>query len=237
MNILGDFEGRCTSFQHNGLSVIDYCLVDRQLYDYVMYFNVHDVTHISDHVPISVCLNITNFPNEKPGKTIGYSKCHAKFMWDEASYVEALKLQKYQEKTVALCMNMYKNNTMALCMNMYKNNTEGINSLCSDVSAILFDAAKLSLKKCKPQSSTGSKPKSAKWYSKDLCTLNNEVLHLHTGKLLSRFPKDPIIRGISKKKVYKQACRKAQLQYMNDIGLQLDTTEITNPQPMRTALV
>ena len=34
--------------------------------------------------------------------------------------------------------------TVELCMNMHENNTEGINRLCSDVSAILIDAAKLS---------------------------------------------------------------------------------------------
>ena len=218
---MGDLEGKCTSFQYNGSSVIDYCIVDRQLYDSILYFNVHDVTHISDHAPISVCMNISTciFPMSETGNNAyNYSQFPQSFKWNEARYTDAIKLQQFQDRSTVICINNYNNNI------------DGVNNLCKDVSNLFIDAAKLSLSKRKKQRVVKYKHKPAKWYSSNLRVLKNDVLH--TGKLLSRFPKDPHIRGkfISKKKHYKQACRKAKLQYMNDIAVKLDNAEVKNPQ-------
>lgn len=216
---LGDFQGNCTSFQYNGTSVIDYCIVDRHLYEYILYFNVNDVTHLSDHALISVSLNNNSMTNVyKVNNSCKYSKFPNSFKWNEANFINALNLDKFQ--------NQVKN----ICNKNYSKDTTGINNLCSDVSDVIVDVAKVSLLKRKPQCVKGFKPKTARWYSSNLSTLKNEVIH--TGRLLSKYPKDPHIRGkfIVKKKAYKQECRKAKRSYMTDVANKLDDAEVKNPQ-------
>lgn len=70
----GDYQGKFTSYQYNGHSVIDYCLVSEDFIENVLYFHVDDpILRLSDHAKVSVrllisvqvnCLkeNLDNFP-------------------------------------------------------------------------------------------------------------------------------------------------------------------------------
>ena len=58
MNILngrtcGDSFGKYTSFQYNGNSVVDYCIVSESLIKDVIYFHVHvHLPYLSDHAKL-----------------------------------------------------------------------------------------------------------------------------------------------------------------------------------------
>ena len=49
---LGDTVGKLTSFQYNGSSTVDYCVVDQKLLDSVNFFKIGDFTTFSDHCQI-----------------------------------------------------------------------------------------------------------------------------------------------------------------------------------------
>ena len=60
----GDLFGKYTSFQYNGNSVADYCIVSEDLIEDVIYFHVHDhLPHLSDHAKLSLKLSasVANF--------------------------------------------------------------------------------------------------------------------------------------------------------------------------------
>ena len=49
--------GKYTSFQYNGNSVVDYCIVSDDIIESVLSFHVHDhIPHLSDHAKLSVKL-------------------------------------------------------------------------------------------------------------------------------------------------------------------------------------
>ena len=64
---LGDTTGKCTSFQYNGASTADYCVVSCSLLNYVRYFKVSDLTPHSDHSQITACFALNHI--EKKIKT------------------------------------------------------------------------------------------------------------------------------------------------------------------------
>ncbi|CAC5392082.1 unnamed protein product [Mytilus coruscus] len=78
----GDYQGKFTSYQYNGNSVIDYCLVTEDFIENVLYFHVDDPIHrLSDHAKVSVrllasvqvnCLkeNLDDFPMKFKWETI-----------------------------------------------------------------------------------------------------------------------------------------------------------------------
>ena len=55
--------GNVTSFQYNGSSTVDYCIVSSSLLKNVRYFNVSDLTVHSDHCQINVCLSLCHTVN------------------------------------------------------------------------------------------------------------------------------------------------------------------------------
>ena len=57
---LGDTTGKCTSFQYNGASTVDYCVVSCSLLNYVRYFKVSDLTPHSDHSQITACFALNH---------------------------------------------------------------------------------------------------------------------------------------------------------------------------------
>ena len=214
---LGDLAGNCTSHQYNGSAVVDYFIVARQLDEHVLYLMVHDVCDLSDHTALTVSLNFNCSANvENYSTSHNYSRFPKSFKWDEKSYAEALKLKRFVDR-----INVIR-------MESYTVDEKGMKNLCDDVTSVIIDAAKVSLHKRKLPSKTGSKP--ARWYNSNLYALKKDVLK--TGKLLSKFPKDPFVRGnfMSKKKLYKKACRDTKRDHFNALALELDKTEGKSPQ-------
>ena len=55
---LGDIFGEFTCYKHNGCSAVDYICVSPLIYHKVSKFEVKNLSHISDHCPISTTINI-----------------------------------------------------------------------------------------------------------------------------------------------------------------------------------
>ena len=209
--ILGDLQGSYTSFHYNGSAVVDYCITDRELYDSILYFKIHDPSHLSDHTPISVYINIDNIIVESKPK---YAVFPSAFKWNEESFVKALETKNIKCRISQIEKKIYGNDSNA------------IDKICDELSTVIVNTAKCSLKRRK----NGSKQKQnqAKWYNKSLILQKNEVLH--TGKLLRKYPTDPHIRGnfILKKKYYKRACRSVKRNYMKTVAAKIEQAEISN---------
>ena len=60
---LGDTIGKCTSFQHNGASTVDYCIVSCSLLSHIRDFKVSDLTPPSDHCQITTCFSLSHTVN------------------------------------------------------------------------------------------------------------------------------------------------------------------------------
>lgn len=211
---MGDLQGQFTSFNYNGSAVVDYCIVSQEFINKIIYFNVLDPNHLSDHAPISVCIDAVRVVECKQVKLPQFPRG---FKWNEESYAAAINMDQFKIKLQKLCNNKYPGNNI------------GIDAFCTDFTEILIGAAKLSLKKRNTPRILQSGMKYAKWYNNSLHILKNEVLH--TGKLLRKFPNDPHVRGnfILKKKNYKRACKRHKREYMKGIASQLDSTEFGNP--------
>ena len=212
---IGDIEGRYTCQHYNGSSVVDYCAVSRLLYKQVLYFKVLKLSHISDHCPIKMCLNVGG-KYIKLQETESYDKFPKGFNWhinSNVNYSDVINSFKYVNRCNALHNNIYNIDSI------------GINRLCDDISTVLIGAAQQSLLRVK---SKRKRHLNTKWYNKTLEKLKCDTLHI--GKLLRKYPRDPFIRGkfISRKKQYKQACRAAKRKYINDISCKLDSLQSKN---------
>lgn len=210
---LGDLQGQYTSFQYNGSSVIDYCIVESDLYQTVTYFQVKDLTCVSDHTPIVVCLGQVQSPNFPEMK---YQEFPHGFKWCEEGYAEALNLKIFQDK-----INNITNKTYSL-------NPAGVQQLNLELQNIIVDLAKCSLKSKKCKTNTVRRTTTNKWYTSSLYVLKCNLLH--TCKLLQRSPNDPIIRGnyFKHKKSYKRACKFAKKNYLHNIANAIDCADASD---------
>ena len=206
---LGDLQGQYTSFQYNGCSVVDYSIVDSDLYDYVKYFHVHTTSHLSDHAAIAMFLNVKCKKIHNLSST--YRELPKAFKWDGDSYMKVLQTPKFIMKVSDICN---KN---------YSTNVHGVDTLCADISTLLVDAAKYSLKRCKSYHKGARASKRNKWYTKDLRKLKQEVIS--TCKVMQKYPNDPIVRGrySKNKKLYKKACKSSKNSYMKSVAIKLET--------------
>ena len=60
----GDFMGKFTSYQLNGNSVINHCLISEEKMQNILYFHVDDpILRLSDHSKISVRMIANLWPN------------------------------------------------------------------------------------------------------------------------------------------------------------------------------
>lgn len=92
--VLGDLQGKFTCHEHNGSSVVDYCIISPSLWSEVLYFNVMDGEWYSDHSSLNVCLKVkrSDFSNKAEDNTEDCSH-DAKFQWKSDSgeqFVNAL---------------------------------------------------------------------------------------------------------------------------------------------------
>ena len=104
---IGDLHGKQSCITYNGCSLVDYTLVSSDLLRLVGYFEIHDLTSLSNHCPISCTLltlfYVTQFVNQTrldplPGK----------FIWSpEAidSYVKDINSKETQTKLASFTNN------------------------------------------------------------------------------------------------------------------------------------
>ena len=80
----GDNGGKYTCYK-NGISTIDYGLVDQNCYNDICFFKVNDLhRHLSDHCSLSVMIKAEFVYDTKQQKCKSF-KLPAQFKWDESS--------------------------------------------------------------------------------------------------------------------------------------------------------
>ncbi|CAC5362799.1 unnamed protein product [Mytilus coruscus] len=195
----GDYQGKLTSYQYNGNSVIDYCLVSEDFIENVLYFHVDDpILRLSDHAKVSVrllasvqvnCLkeNLDNFP--------------MKFKWETISpelFLNALKSDEVKVKIQDF-------------ENIQNQSQSEVDAALHSLHDILKMAANKSLKRKTKSRRNGIKSKP--WFDKGLSSMRKELDH--KSQMLAKYPKDPIIRGkfFKFRKLYGTKCK---LQYCID---------------------
>ena len=213
---LGDMNGQFTSIHYNGAAVVDYCIVNQEIFPKILYFNVLDPSHLSDHSAIRVCMDGTAKQQHDISETHPQAVIFPKgYRWSESEDVYKLTLQSPQ----------FTNKLNLL--NNFCNDSTDVNHMCNEITTFLNDAAKCSLRRSRMKKKN---TRHARWYTSSLSGLKNEILNLV--KLLKKYPGDPYIRGkfVLKKKEYKQGCRKAKREYFDLISSQLEKFDCKSPR-------
>ena len=105
---LGDFEGKYTSIQRNGCSVIDYFAVTSKINKNVNYFKVAEFTAYSDHKPIIMemrCNNLKITPHKPLHQT--YQKAPTRFIFNEENKSKFIESMSDQE-SISMLKNLKK---------------------------------------------------------------------------------------------------------------------------------
>lgn len=133
----GDLNGKYTSYQYNGNSVIDYCLCTEEQMSSILYFHVDDpILRLSDHSKISVRL-MANFWQDVHKNNL--QSFPQQFKWDNCSAEQFTKALQSDEVHSKL------NNILERQIS----NISEVNNVVSDFSHILISAANKSLSKKK----------------------------------------------------------------------------------------
>ena len=98
--------------------------------------------------------------------------------------------QKFQS---ALSNKAIQNKVKILSDNCYEKNEQGVNACFSDLTDIIFSAAKVSLKRGTHKKKKGSISKDKLSFDSECRMMKNKVLSL--ANIVKRFPGDPIVYG------------------------------------------
>ncbi|CAG2247131.1 unnamed protein product [Mytilus edulis] len=129
---IGDLHGKQSCITYNGCSLVDYTLVSFDLLSLVGYFEIHDLTSLSNHCPIS-CTLVTFFRSTNFVNQTQLDPLPGKFIWSPGaieSYVKDITSKENKTK-LALFTN-----------NSFKSSDSAVQSLTS----ILYESAKKSAK-------------------------------------------------------------------------------------------
>jgi hypothetical protein len=212
---IGDLLGNFTCFNTQGQSTVDYLITNERLLNQLLYLKVSDFLplHSDCHYKISwEILAKFNFNNSKNTCT-DLRSAPSKFIWTNESHL------KFQE---ALLSTEIQHKIDSFIENDCGNSEIDINQKAEDLNDFFLSAAKFSLKRstCK-KNKRGSKTRK-KWFDSDLFKMRQNLISY--GKIFSKYPKDPIIRGsyYKKYKLYNK-CRKIKYkQFMNSMLDKLD---------------
>ena len=131
----GDYMGKFSSYQYNGNSVIDYCIMSEGQLSNVIYFHVDDpILRLSDHSKISVKI-IANFHKSKDNITL--ENFPTRFKWGTESsrlFTEALNSDDIKNQ-----LNAINEKTI--------NSPSDINKAICNLSQLIIQAANISLKR------------------------------------------------------------------------------------------
>ncbi|CAG2188898.1 unnamed protein product [Mytilus edulis] len=113
---IGDLHGKQSCITYNGCSLVDYTLVSFDLLSLVGYFEIHDLTSLSNHCPISCTLltffRSTNFVNQTQ-----LDPLPGKFIWSPGaieSYVKDITSKENKTKLVSFTNNSCKSSDSAV---------------------------------------------------------------------------------------------------------------------------
>ena len=214
--ILGDFKGKFTSYQYNGNSVIDYCLLSEEQLPSVLYFRVEDpILRLSDHAKIFVRL-IAKFQQNK------HKDCPYSF--PETFKGEGVSPKLFNE---ALQKHEIKSKLEAIFMSPIGDESN-INSVVTTFKETLLTAGKVSLKQRKISKNNNSNRR--KWFNSDSYKMRKPLDY--KGKLLAKYPSDPHVRGkfYKYRKMYSELCKTQRRKYKADLIDKLDNLFENDPK-------
>ena len=180
----GDSLGYFTCHKYNGSSLVDYGIVSESLFDDILYFQVHkDISDLSDHSQISMCIHNLNVSSETNDK-IEQIPIERGFRWDDFSeynFQQALNNMSSPINDFMLENFDHSGNETDLAVNKFND--------------ILITACNKSLQPYSKINKSRNKQKKKpdkKWYGPSLKTMKSNLKKL--GRLLHNNPYDSQIR-------------------------------------------
>ena len=218
----GDRFGKYTSFQYNGNSVVDYCIVSEGLIEHVLYFHVHDhIPHLSDHAKLSVKLSASIPETSGLSENITCHQMPKSYKWFKDS--PFLFQRAFDTDDVKQLVRKFMESSFAI-----DNDVLSIDQAVENFNSIIYTACSKSLKQSKGVSNR--KCKSKKWFDYDLFKMRRECIR--KSALYSRYPNDPTIRGsfFKFRKLYNRCCKKKCKEFKTTLITQLDNMYENDPE-------
>ena len=210
----GDLSGKLTSFQYNGNSVVDYCIISDVLFDKILYFQVENhIPWLSDHAKLNVKL-YANFCRTINDNTL--INFPPSWKWLDTSLLDfkiALSSIDIKKK-----IESYKNTSF-----------NNVDEMVSNLNSIIYTACDKCLKKRKTLKKSGYTRPKKKWFDSDLKSMRKELLR--KSYLYSRNPCDNVLKGAFFKfrKLYKRCCKQKMNMFKRSIITRLDSMLESNP--------
>ena len=196
----GDRFGKYTSFQYNGNSVVDYCIVSEGLIEHVLYCHVHDhIPHLSEHAKLSVKLSASFSDSTVLTENNTCHRMPNSYKWFKDS--PFLFQKAFDTDDVKQMVRKFMESSFVI-----DNDVLSTDQAVENFNSIIYTACSKSLKQSKNVSNRKSKNK--KWFDYDLFKMRRECLR--KSALYSRYPNDPTIRGsfFKFRKLYSRCCKK-----------------------------
>lgn len=218
----GDFSGQFTCFTPNGSSVIDYAMVNKELFEYISFFAVNPPSFNSCHSPLTFALLLDEVIVDKSGDS-KLRDFPTAFRWDPLAkecFLSSLKSDSVSQSLESLNYEVQSNNI------------DSINDLVNDFTEIIIDTAKATLRKKHKlfPKTKKSNIKPQKWYDKSCWSLKKEINLVSMSVL--RNPTCPILRGrlFSLKKSYRKLIKFKKAQFKSSLLTKIQTLESSNPK-------
>lgn len=211
----GDSLGSYTCHKYNGNSSVDYAIVSEDAINDIVYFYVHDeLSDLSDHCQISMCINGLNFKSVQEDNS-KFNVLPESFKWSETSDIRYYTSISSKQGTVQNLKDKLSNENM------------DINECVDSLSDLLLSAAKSSLKSKTVRNIKVTNRK--KWYNNNLRLMRHELGKL--GKLLHSRPHDPITRRnyFRLLRLYRKNCKGASRNFKTKLINKLDMLYSNNP--------
>ena len=232
---LGDFEGKYTSIQRNGCSVIDYFAVTKKIYPNVNYFKILDFTPYSDHKPVSMQLKCRSF-NMSPNKPlhIAYEQAPTRFIFSEENkdtFVESLSSQP-SKNTIQ--------NLRDEIITMQDKRTEGNSTLISKAIKEINNKFTEHIRENASNSFKQTKPKPQNKHSKNNPWFNWQTrlakrLLRNATQSTSTFPTSDFIRDnfYRVKGSYRRLLSKCETKYFENLNKDIEDGKVLNWQSFK----
>lgn len=217
----GDLNGKYTCIKPMGNSIVDYVIMSENLLEDILFFHVHDfLSTLSDcHCKLTFGLLARYTINEKEDETNVLFP--GKYVWSENC------TQIFQD---TLCQPDIKRNITNFLDTKFDLSEDFIETAVTECSNIIDNAASKCLKFRKTKNKQTHKHKHKKWYDCDL--VQKRRILISKGELLSKFPRDPIVKGSYYKcyREYNKLRKYKQRNFKQKILQSLDTLREDNPK-------
>lgn len=229
---LGDLDGRFTSHQPNGSSVVDYFICTHVLYSGVVNMTVEALNEYSDHCPIRLTIHIPALWKRKQERSSSNNYATApepnnqdktSFVWDEHSAESLQCALKTQAFTMLLRdidnkIDGLQDNTM----------TNTLDEIVDEFTDIMTKASKLSLK-CRLSRKKRNKKRSKKWFDQECYVQRRELKSLRNA--FNRHPYNRSLRDklFSLSRTYNKALKRKKQLYKNKLIATLNDAYTNDP--------